>query len=313
MRRAGTAETQEATRGFVLLNALVLVAALAAAAAFVLSRAESTRQRQAGAQGAVQGGLYLDGFEALALTLLRADQRGGPIDGPGDNWARAEYTVDIDRGRISGGIQDLQGRFNVNWLANPEDVAALAAFERLVVDLNLRPQLVGVIVASLRPGGAAAQQAYARLQPPVTPVGGPVLMVEQLRQIPGLRPRDYARLAPHLAALPSDSQLNVNTASVTVLKSLLPGAKAEGLTQILSNRARQPFGSTEDFLTRVAPVVGDAGVPELEELRFGIGSAWFHADIAVELDGLILRRQTIFERRPLPYGPQVAYRLENRP
>ena len=68
--------TKEASGGFVLLNALVLVAALAAAAAFVLSRAETTRQLQAGAQGAVQGALYLDGFEALALTLLRTDPAG---------------------------------------------------------------------------------------------------------------------------------------------------------------------------------------------------------------------------------------------
>lgn len=305
--------TKEASGGFVLLNALVLVAALAAAAAFVLSRAETTRQLQAGAQGAVQGALYLDGFEALALTLLRTDQQGGPVDGPGDNWARADYTVDIDRGRVSGQIRDLQGRFNVNWLANPEDIAAFEAFERLLADLDLRSQLAGEIAASLRPGGAANQRGYARLQPPVVPLGGPVLLIEQLRQIPSLRLRDYERLEPYLAALPSDSQLNVNTASLTVLKSLLPGAKTAGLEQILRNRRQRPFTSTDAFLIQVAPVLSDAGLPELEELRFGIGSVWFHADIAVELEGLILRRQTVFERRPLPFGPQVAYRLESRP
>lgn len=305
--------SSDRSRGFVLLNALILVAALAAAAAFVLARAETTHQRQAGAQGAVQAALYLDGFEALALTLLRQDQQGGPVDGPGDNWAQADYTVDIDRGRVSGDIRDLQGRFNVNWLANPEDVAALEGFKRLVADLDLRPQLAEVITTSLRPGGPAAQQGYAWLQPPVVPLGGPVLLVEQLRQIPALRAREYARLEPHLAALPSDSQLNVNTASVLVLKSLLPGAKVAGLEQVLRTRRQRPFTSTEDFLIRVAPVLGDAGLPELEELRFDIGSVWFHANIAVELEGLILRRQTVFERRPLPYGPQVAYRLESRP
>lgn len=299
-------------RGFVLLNALVLVAAFAAAAVFVLSRAEQARQRQASLQRAGQAILYLDAFESLALTLLRSDQRAGAVDGLGDNWAQADYDVTVDRGRVAGEIHDLQGRFNVNWLSNSEDLLARQAFVRLVVGLGLREQLARDITAFVSPGGPTSQQTYKRLQPAIAPVGGPVLLLEQLQVVAGMRPREFERLKPYLAALTSDSTLNVNTASVKVLHSLLPGANEAGLEQVLQNRRRVPFQSIDDFEIRMSLALGVEGLSDLQKLHFDIGSAWFQADIAVELDSRILTRQTIFERRPLPYGPQVAYRLEGR-
>ena len=71
-----------AQRGFILVNALVLVGALAAAAAVLLIRAEMSVQRQAAWQGAAQIDAYLDAFEALAITVLEADPAGGRTPRP---------------------------------------------------------------------------------------------------------------------------------------------------------------------------------------------------------------------------------------
>jgi len=296
-------------RGFVLLNALLLVAAFAAAAVYVLGRAESARLRQAELQGAGQLRLYLDGFETLALSLLRRDQRGGAVDALTDSWAATIDTVEVDRGLLSGRISDLQGRFNVNWLANSEDLGAEAGFVRLLARLGLPSQLANEITGFVRPGGPGDSSGYGRLTPPIRPQGGPVLLLEQLQDIPALQPRHYARLQPYLAALPSDSLLNLNTVPVEVLTSLLPGANAASLEQVLLSRRQRPFTSVEDFLVRSSAAFSLAPLPEEEELRFAVGSAWFHADIAVQLEDRTLTRQTIIYRRPLPYGPQVSYRL----
>lgn len=296
-------------RGFVLLNALALVAAFAAAAVYVLNRAESARLRQAELQGAGQLRLYLDGFETLAMTLLRQDQQGGAVDALTDSWAAAITGVEVDRGLVSGQISDLQGRFNVNWLANAEDLGAEAGFVRLLAQLGLPSRLAAEITAFVRPGGPVNSPAYAQLTPPITPQGGPVLLLEQLQDIPTLRPRHYARLAPYLSALPSDSLLNLNTVSPLVLVSLLPGANSGSLEQVLLTRRQTPFTSIEDFILRSGAAFADGGVPEEEELRFAVGSAWFHVDIAAQLEDRTLTRQTIIYRRPLPYGPQVSYRL----
>jgi len=305
---------QAATRGFVLLNALVLVAAFAAVSVVVLQRAEATRQRQASLQDAVQMRLYLDAFEALVLTQLRRDQLGGSLDHLGEAWAaigdpRAPAMI-LDRAEARGQVADLQGRFNVNWLANPGDTVARDSFARLLVQLGLPSRLGGQIIGFLDPGGPANAAAYGRLQPAVVPLGGPVQLLEQLQTVPGLSPRHYARLAPYLAALPGDSRLNLNTTSPEVLTSLLPGSNRGGLTQALASRSRQPFVSLEDFAARAALSLPEGGLPETIEPRLAVGSGWFHATIAVALGPRILSRQTTFHRRPLPYGPQVAHRLE---
>jgi general secretion pathway protein K len=300
-------------RGFVLLNALVLVAAFAAAAVYVLGRADRARLRQADWQGAGQMALYLDAYEALALTLLRRDQLGGAVDSRTDLWAQEGGSVAIDRGRLSGQISDLQGRFNVNWLANSEDLVAGPAFVRLVVQLGVSATVADDIAAFVSPGGPQNNAAYDRLTPAVVPLGGPLGVLDQLRRIPSLRARDYDRLRPYLAALPGDSRLNLNTSSAAVLASLLPGSNVSGLGQLLQSRRQRPFVSVEDFFARATTVVPASTLVDLDLLRFAVGSQWFRADIAVELEGRILTRQTIFQRRPLPYGPQVAYRLGGRP
>jgi general secretion pathway protein K len=308
MRRCATPD-----RGFVLLNALLLVAAFAAAAVYVLGRAEAARLRQAEQQGAGQLRLYLDGFEVLAMQLLRRDQQGGAVDTLSDIWARPIDGVSIDRGALSGQISDLQGRFNINWLANAQDLGAAAGFVRLLAQLGLPPRLADEITGFVRPGGPADSAGYARLTPPVIPQGGPVLLLEQVQDIPALQPRHYARLAPYLAALPSDSLLNLNTVSPEVLISLLPDANVGALEQLLLARRHRPFISVEDFILRSGAAFSVAPLPESEELRLAVGSAWFHAKAEVQLEDRSLTRQILIHRRPLPFGPQITYRLGGAP
>lgn len=296
-------------RGFVLLNAMLLVAAFAAAAVYVLGRTEAARFRQAEQQGAGQLQLYLDGFEVLAMQVLHRDQQGGAVDTLTESWAAPIDGVTIDRGLLSGQISDLQGRFNVNWLANTQDLGAEVGFVRLLARLGLPSQLAGEITGFVRPGGPSEGAGYGRLRPPITPQGGPVLLLEQLQHIPALQPRHYARLKPYLTALPSDSLLNLNTVSPEVLTSLLSGANTAALEQLLLSRRQRPFISVEDFVLRSGAAFSLAPLPEEEELRFAVGSDWFHTSIAGQLEDRILTRQTIIYRRPLPYGPQVAYRI----
>ncbi|MCE8009873.1 type II secretion system minor pseudopilin GspK [Aestuariivita sp.] len=298
-------------RGFVLVNALVLVAALSAVSLFLLARAEGARTRLAEGQGAVQTRLYLDAFEALALSMLTADR--GPVDHLGEGWATTRYTVPLDRGEVSGQLVDLQGRFNVNWLSNIEDLEAHAAFDRLLADLGLPSARARAIIDFVTPGGRGDIAAFARNVPAINPVGGPILMLEQLADVPGLTGAELARLRPYLAALPGDATLNVNTAPARVLYSLLPGASLTAVDRLIQNRATDPFASSEALATKLASIMSADAFKELDETRFGIGSDWFHAEIAAELEGRILRRQTVFERPPPPARVRVAYRLGARP
>lgn len=298
------------THGFVLVNALVLVAALSAVAVVLLSRAEAARTRLIEGQGVAQTRLYLDAFEALAISFLSADR--GPVDHLGEAWARTRYTVPVDRGTVSGALTDLQARFNVNWLSNAEDLEARAAFERLTSELGLPVSRAQAIIAFVTPGGGRSP-ANARKVPPIAPPGGPVLMIEQLANVPGLQPAELDRLRPYIAALPGDMPLNINTASARVLRSLLPDASPAAIDRLIQQRARAPLNSTEQVALEIAAIIPPDAFESTDETRFAIGSSWFHAEIAAELEGRILSRQTVFERPPLPDRARVVYRIGARP
>ncbi len=287
-------------RGFVLVNALVMVAALAAVAVLLLSRAEAGRVQAAAAQEAAQLELYLDSFEALVRVIIDSDP--GPADHLAEAWAQADYNVPLDHGRVAGDLSDLQAGFNVNWLANPEGIGDRAAFDRLANSLGVPPRVSNRIVAALVPGGVEGALGSVAENLP----GGAVLMLDQLPVSGG----DYSRLRPYLAAVPGDSRLNVNTAPPAVLAAFLPGVSPAAMAGLIRDREAEPFVSVEDFTLRVAAAIGAEKAAGLEADRFSIGSDWFAAEFAAELDGRVASRRIVLRRNPLPVGAQVAYRLD---
>ncbi len=319
--------TRTTERGFVLVNALVLVAAMAAVSALLLTRAETGRARLEAGQAAAQLTLYLDGFDTLAETLLLTDQRGGALDHAGDAWAQANYNVPLDRGRVAGEITDLQGLFNLNWLADPNDTKALAAFERIAERIGLAQAKITAIQGFIQPGGPNNRSRYAQQEPPSDPVGGAILMLDQLLEVPGIEPRDLERLRQVATALPGDSRLNVNTAPAVVLASLLPGQSAAQIDRLIQSRRREPFPSGEAFATLAgmprddpeapegtapgAPPLGP--VPLITRDRLAVNSDWFRVDAVAQLGQRQALRRTVLLRLPAPGGVIVSWRVTEGP
>ncbi|QAX32069.1 type II secretion system minor pseudopilin GspK [Leisingera sp. NJS204] len=309
---------QNSSRGFVLVNALVLVAALSAVAVLLLARAESGRARLQAGQEADQLALALDAFDALAITLLAQDRSA--TDHPGEAWARVQAEQALARGAVSGRIEDLQGRFNVNWLADPDNTAARAAFARLLKILALPPRTGETIRAALQPGGPQNRAAWARLDPPLDPVGGALLDAGQLAGIPGLPPRSYQRLRPYITALPGSSRLNVNTASPQVLAAFLPHLPPAALARL---QTALPAASPEAFLAAAglarisaeqAPEQSDeTAADHLGAEQITVVSHWFRASSQAQLGTLSAQRSTVLRKTGAARRPAVAWRLTRRP
>jgi len=283
-------------KGVVLLNALVLVTALTAIAAFLLARSEVARLRQVEMQGAAQLRLYADAYESLATALLERDRRAGSIDHLGESWAAPERAVSVDRGQVAGQLEDLNGKFNINWLADPEDAFAVDGFARLAQRVGLSTQKVSDLTDFLQANGED------------NTFGGPVVDIAHLVFARGMTPSDVTRLAPYLSALPGDSQINLNMVRPEVLQALIPDVGPSDAQRFDIRRRQNPFPSTEEALaalrTGAAPVI----LTEEQVARFSVASTWFEARITASLDGRVLRRITRFERRALPQPIWVPYR-----
>ncbi|THD76794.1 general secretion pathway protein GspK [Thalassobius vesicularis] len=302
-------------RGFVLVNALVLVAVLAAIAVLLLSRSDAGRTRLAASLGASQLELNLSAAEALAVTLLNREGDGRP-DHLGRGWARGLEDADLDPGRVSLVIEDLQGRFNVNWLSSGQNVAASEAFARLLAGLGVSQNDQARIRSFVQPGGPSDKSAFLALDPPQDPVGGAVMMIDQIMDLP-LSDRTRARLGQLLTALPGESVLNPNTAAKPVLAAFLPELTAAQIDALIAQRRKEPFRSVGDFLAFVGLATPDDGTPappqQLGADMLGVTSDWFALTVNAQLEERTATRRALLNRQGNPAQTRVVWRITTRP
>ncbi len=290
-------KTQRNDRGVVLLNALVIVTALAAVAIRLLVITERDQSRLGAMRAADQAALYLDAGETLVTTVLEEDFRQSPdTDHLDELWAIEDYAVPIDRGVLSGRIYDLQGRFNVNWLTDPDTVDSARAFERLALSLRLDIRLAQAVIDYLRPGGPVNPTPYINRPVPVRAQGGPILAIDELRVVPFMTAQAFATLAPFISALPFDSRLNVNTAPPAVLAAFMPVAGQNGAAALVRSRTKTPYGSAGDFVDRATADLGAAVFASVPAGRFTAASTWFMAVLESDLDGTRRRRMIVVHR-----------------
>lgn len=289
-------------RGIALLNALILVAAISAVATGLMLRAETSRARLEGLQISQQAMLHLDAAEWLIDPVLRADwERDQNVDHLSEGWSLVGFEAAIGRAQLSGTIQDLQGRFNVNSLSDPGDTDAVRSFDRLLVALGLPLPLGRAIAAFVQARGSALAAEYEARPIPVRPHGAPMERIEELRLVTGMTPDAYARLLPYVAALPRGTGINVNTVSPEVLGATLPATNPAGVVRLIADRQRQEFVDSGDFAERAQRLLHPAIITRSEPPKggFSVGSGWFEARFDVALDGQVQSRILTIQRSAL--------------
>ena len=163
----------------------------------------------------------------------------------------------MDGGVISGRLEDLQGRFNLNNLVTSQgtvDSHYQAQFERLLATLGLDPGIAGVVVDWLDadaetnfPNGAE-DEAYAATNPPYRTPNWPITSTSELSAMSGIEAEGYRALLPYVTALPSGTTLNVNTATAPVLASLSDNIDLARATSLMEQRGDIGFTGIESTL-----------------------------------------------------------------
>lgn len=265
-------------RGVALLTALLVVALATVAAASMASRLSLSMRRTASLLGTEQARAYALGVERWSRAILRRDARDGDVDSLDEIWARHLPPLQVTGGEIRGGLEDLQGRFNLNGLLRQGkvDAAARARFERLLRVLQIDPALVQAVLdwldADIDPRfpDGAEDDAYLLLQPAYRAGNRPLVSVSELRLVKGMDHGTWTRLAPYVVALPEPTRINVNTAPAPVLRALVPGLSADEAQRIVEQRKSKRFESAADFLQ--LPVLAGRRVDAAE---VGVGSDYF--------------------------------------
>lgn len=272
--------------GAAVVTALLILALATASATWLLQRIDHWIERVAVQRERTQALALMRSAQALASLVLAIDSRRSSHDSPDEDWARALPPMRIDDFEITGQLQDLQGRFNLNCLRHADgrtDNEALAAYRRLLARLGLPEALADTLLRRL---GEAA---------------GPLLLWQELAGIDGYSPAVRTRLAAHAAVLPGRLAINVNSASAEVLTAVQPGLDLDRARALIRLRQTQPFAQPIDFRRQIDAVTS---LPALVPL--GTASQHFLAQVQITGPRSIRRLDTLLQR---PSGTPTAHIL----
>lgn len=283
-------------RGVALLVALLVVAIAVILVAALLDRGELALARTRNTLREQQAEAYALGLETYAAQALLATRDSGEADTRASPWAHPMPPQDVPGGLIQASMQDLDGCFNLNNLApvslggNPG--AWQPVFARLLAALALDPRIAQAVGNWLDPAQANEAGSYLARPMPYRPRGGTLAHVSELRLVRGVDAAAYAKLAPHVCALPPGTTLNVNTATAPLLQALLQDA-TPAVAQALWQDGAARYQDVKQFTDQLAPL-GVSLVSPAPPLD--VHSRYFLARGDIVLDGVPFTFFSVIER-----------------
>jgi general secretion pathway protein K len=254
-----------ANRGVALITAMLITAlASMVAANLAWDNALDVRRTMVllNHEQAVQVAL---GAESWVIGILHQDLEDSETDHLGEIWAIELPGLPIDGGEVTGNIEDLQGRFNVNNLIDDNGKVvpeSLERFRRLLIALELDPRIAGVaadwidsnIEASFPDG--AEDPIYTGIIPPYRSANQSLTSASEFAALEGMARESFNVLRPHITALPGRTNININTATGPVLQSLDENLSAADVERLLAEREIAGFADIQStFSSLVTPDV----------------------------------------------------------
>ncbi|MES9873023.1 MAG: type II secretion system minor pseudopilin GspK [Candidatus Sedimenticola sp. 6PFRAG7] len=286
-------------QGVALLTAMLIASVATILAVQMMSSQQHSIRHTSTLLYQDQAYLYALGVEDWASGVLSTDIKANQHDGNGDSWTKALPKTGVTGGFVEGTIEDMQGRFNINNLViEGEHVPeAVEQFKRLLVFLKLDESVAQAVTdwldADMEPQfpNGAEDDHYSRLSPPYRSANRPMSDISELRLVKGVDDKMYKTLQPHIAALPEQTPVNINSASVAVLMSLGENLNEESIKVFAKETKETPITSLEEL--EDDPLFEEV---DTEEEIIGISSAFFRSSARVSVAESRLHLQSLLHR-----------------
>jgi len=253
-------------RGIALITVMLILAIATVAVVSMSSARQLDIRRTENQLRSMQAWEYAYGLESWAIGRLSGD-----VDGVDDTWSKPLATTVVAGGTMQAGIEDLQGRINLNNLLVEGKVSVpdVKRLERLLAQLKLKTELVQAITdwidADMDAGypHGAEDDTYTRSKPGYRAANRQFADVSELLLVQGMTREIYSKLLPYVYVVDGYAPLNINTASAMVLRCLADDISADQAASIFRARGK-PFEKVAEFLKDEA--VADAGIG-----KYGLG------------------------------------------
>lgn len=260
-------------QGVALLSVLLLVAVMSVMAVTVLDEIRFGVRRSANAEAVGQARWYALGAEALARGRIAALKRSQVrLTG----WSGRTESYPVDGGTIQARISDGAACFNLNSVVEPPLEAprrrdeGVAQFLELAKAVGVAPREAEMLAAALvdwidadplRESGGAEDESYDGYRT----AGALLVEPSELRAIRGFTPDLYARLRPHVCALPTSELSPINPNTLAEAQAPLLVMLTEGRMPLAAARrliAERPAQGWEKSEFQQLPVVMEAGLSQ---------------------------------------------------
>ncbi len=252
---------------------------------------------------------YLQAMEDWAEAVLLRDLSKGAVDSLDESWALNLAPVEVDRGLITGHLEDLQGRFNLNNLLvkgkyQAEEGRRLQRLMKLIgVDGHTALEVTNAVrdwmdadQSENFPGGAE-DYYYLNLSPPYRTADRPFISATELLLVKGMTEELWRKLNPHITALPGYRPVNVNTASKAVLQSLADDMDEKLAEDILDYRMDTPFPGVSKFIQFRRDYHGNMpSLPKLDKASISVASQFFLLSGSVDIDAQHMHGRALIYR-----------------
>jgi general secretion pathway protein K len=290
-------------RGAALLLAMIIVTLVATLATSMVWQQWRAVQVETAERSRAQSAWILSGALDWAGLILKEDARpsAGQVDHLGEPWAvplaearlstflAADKDNNTDDGPdafLSGSITDAQSRFNLRNLIDPKFEVSnddLNALRRLCENVNVSVSVADTLAIGMKAAYAPPGSATAVANPPLQPK-----RISQLTWL-GIDAQALARLEPYVVLLPTETPMNINTASREVIAAVIPNVNIGDAERLIQYRQRTPFKKTQDVLTYLS-------LPADKMPKIDVATRYFEVRGRLRLNDRVLEQRSLVER-----------------
>jgi general secretion pathway protein K len=301
--------TRRHNQGVALITAVLITATIAITAVAMAARQTVDVRRTSNIINGDRSYVFALGVESWAMQILMRDKRDNQTDSLNEDWALQLPPINVEGAVVTGHIEDMQGRFNLNNLVKDNKVSPLdmQRFQRLLTIVGLDPNLADAVVDWIdadsdvtQPAGAEDAQ-YLRAAVPYRAANRPFVSPSELLLVQGFSADAYKALAPYVTALPARTAINVNTTSKQVLMALAGNISESDAQQLIDNRGDKGYATLDAFEEQKA-IAGRDVKPE----GLSVASDYFLLDAATKFDRAQTHLYSLLARTSS--GVNVVYR-----
>jgi len=308
-------------RGVALITALLVAALVTVVAVAMASRQQLDIRRTGNMLEADQAYMYALAAESWVTQVLKEDKQKTQIDTLTEEWAMKLPPIPIEGGVITGSVEDLQGRFNLNNLVGVNaggnaannnagnngkpDQAQIKILQSLLAQVSFAEEKVQLspfvanrvadwIDANLNALADGAEDLlYLGLDIPYRTANRLMASPSELAAVAGLSLRDVSALLPLVTALPVSTAVNVNTAPEMVLLSLHKDITPRIATELAAMRMNTAFETADEFVNKLK----DDYDITLDKKRVSVSSEYFLVSSEAIIGRTTLRMYSLLERK----------------